>query len=745
MRVALFHSAKTSEPQSGEIPWGSLERELLRHDRTPCHPCPGKGCPAKIQGRAWSPVEYAPGATRGNAGVLAVTAAVFDLDGVTDGRMAEIATAISGYCYVCHSTHSGRGFYRLVMPLSRPVLPREWPAFFSRAIAFFALPADPSCKDLARLYFFPSAPTGTPVVAERADGKPLDVDAILALPGPAVEEPEKISPPPEGPVDLDPIRASLRRVRKAGSAELARAILGGTPLAEPGNRDNAVNAAASLLATAPEAAPSKQAAMLALEPCIRAMDCTPEGADYWIAKAANSFERAAGRRAAADQRSREEEEALLGILGRTPSTKSSENITDDDWRKDLLLKTDDDGNPSGLQQCGANAHLILTHDPAWKGVLRFNEVSKQIDTFGGPLAAVAVSSLDVETANWLQRSKYKLFLKTVSVGEQLLAVARRQSYDPLADRLRASVWDGVPRLEHFFEVYFGAVGNPEHLRRIGPRWMISAAARALQPGCKVDTVLILEGAQGKFKSTALDLLFSPYFSDTKIDVNNKDSRMMAAMRWCCEMGELASFRKADNETLKSFFSTREDFFRPPYGRVLEAFPRRCVFVGSTNSDEYLSDPTGHRRFWPVRVGSVDLDRLRADRDQLWAEAVARFNAREPWWLDADEAQVAEIEAQERAQPRAGTDLILEWFLRLAPANRPLEIGAHDVAREALGFLTSQITDARRQEIGHSMRELKFVKFRARRGGVLVWLYRSPKALLEAPQSAVPSPILEVVR
>jgi hypothetical protein len=753
MRIALLTSEKDNAPKVGEIPWEALAKALVSHTRTECDPCAGHHCPKK-RGRAWSPAEYDEGATRGNANVKAVHALVLDLDGPTRDQMGAFAKAADGFRYVVHSTHAP-GNYRAVFALSRPVTNFEWPRFWARAVEFLHAPADQARKDLAGLYFFPTCPKSAVPVATQGEGVPLDVDYLLASAGDPNAKARPIdlgsagsdpTPDPlraggplpgagQGPIDLEPIRAALKRQRKAESVELARKLLRGEPLAMPsqgayGGRDGAVNAAASLLATCPDDLISVDAAMAFLEPCVRVMECAPEGVDFWLEKARNSFERAHKRRSDNDGRTKRLESEVLEVLGLDPAKSTAS----EEWRKNLLYHVNKDGAITGLEEWSANADLIFSHDQRWKGTVKFNEVTKALDIFGGPLSTVAPGCFDTEAGNWLQRSEYRFHLPRPVVGDQLLAIGRRHSYDPIAEYLRGLRWDNQARANNFFQRYFGSQDLPEYLNRIGPAWLISCVARALNPGCKVDTVLILEGPQGKKKSTALRSLAGDqaWFSDTKLDIGNKDSRMIAACKWIVEIQELASFRRRDSEELKAFFSQRHDDMRLPYGRVMEAFPRRCIFVGTTNSDEYLSDETGHRRYWRVRIpGEIDIGALEKDRDQIWAEAVAMFNAGHKWWLEGEAAQQAEKIAGEAAQSMPQAEVIWRWWTALDIGKRPEALTIQDVAVEALHTPVERITHAARWAIGRAMKELGFLKRRERRGDALVWVYQPSETLRAA--------------
>ena len=156
--------------------------------------------------------------------------------------------------------------------------------------------------------------------------------------------------------------------------------------------------------------------------------------------------------------------------------------------------------------------------------------------------------------------------------------------------------------------------------------LIAAVRRVRTPGCKFDELLVLESPQGLLKSSALRVLSveESWFSDD-LPLNSDGKRAIESLagRWIVEAAELNGLRRSDIEHLKSFLSRQVDRARMSYDRLVTAAPRQCVFIGTTNSTTYLRDGTGNRRFWPVRVGRFDIEALRRDRDQLWAEAAAR--------------------------------------------------------------------------------------------------------------------------
>jgi predicted P-loop ATPase len=216
---------------------------------------------------------------------------------------------------------------------------------------------------------------------------------------------------------------------------------------------------------------------------------------------------------------------------------------------------------------------------------------------------------------------------------------------------------------------------------------------------KVDTVLILAGKQGARKSTAFRVLAGDdWFSDTAIDIRSKDSFQSIRGVWLYELAELAATRPRDAESVKAFLSAPTDRYRPPYGRNVVESHRQCVFVGTTNEATFLSDPTGARRFWPVSVGTIDIDAIRHDRGLLWAEAVEAYRAGEPWWLDPDEDR-ALSDAQEQYQHEDPWLVTLDRWMasaeNRAQASRGMRVGE---------LLTAAVhMDEDRQKKGDEMR------------------------------------------
>lgn len=194
-------------------------------------------------------------------------------------------------------------------------------------------------------------------------------------------------------------------------------------------------------------------------------------------------------------------------------------------------------------------------------------------------------------------------------------------FDPVASYLDGLAWDGRPRLGAWLTTYMGAA-DTALTRNIGGLGLVAAVRRARRPGTKFDQIIVLESPEGRGKSTALEILAgTENFSDQLIlTLDDKGQQEAVQGVWVYEIGDLAGMGRADVERVKAFASRKVDRARPAYGRTRVDRARRCVFFATTNDDTYLLSQTGNRRFWPVRVGRIDLDALARDRDQLWAEA-----------------------------------------------------------------------------------------------------------------------------
>jgi predicted P-loop ATPase len=261
--------------------------------------------------------------------------------------------------------------------------------------------------------------------------------------------------------------------------------------------------------------------------------------------------------------------------------------------------------------------------------LRLNEMSQRIELDGLPL--------NLERAYLQIAEELDIDIAKEKAADIITEIATANTYSPVRDYLNSLETVTPTNLDTLAERYFGT-DNPLHATFL-KRTLIAAVARAFKPGCKVDTLLILQGNQALLKSTFwLELASQDWFTDNLSEANEKDEKLKLRRYWILEFAEFETvYRQKDVQQLKAFLSSRIDSLRKPYGRSVEDLPRSSVFVGTTNRTEFLYDPTGARRYWVIPVAKkISIERLRKERDSIWAAAVQAYHKGEPWWLSADE-------------------------------------------------------------------------------------------------------------
>ena len=290
----------------------------------------------------------------------------------------------------------------------------------------------------------------------------------------------------------------------------------------------------------------------------------------------------------------------------------------------------------------ANAVIKINELPALKGKFRKNLMANALMIFGPIGKSKAASNQkyprpinDSDVTNvqiQLQRNGLGKIARE-AIYHAIDQEALENAYHPVREELESLVWDSTPRLNDFCHKYFGTVKTP-YSDFVGEAFLISAVARVFEPGCKVDHMMVFEGKQGIGKSTACKILGGKYFSDTMPDLSKgKEVSQHLSGMWILEIQELAASSKAESAELKAFITRCEEKYRRPYAATEVSEPRQCVFIGTTNKSTYLRDETGARRFWPIKMVDVDLAALKADRDQLFAEAVARYKNGKKWYPD----------------------------------------------------------------------------------------------------------------
>ena len=341
--------------------------------------------------------------------------------------------------------------------------------------------------------------------------------------------------------------------------------------------------------------------------------------------------------------------------GDTCGGETAAQADDGAWRRPPIMDLDGQGRPEKTMK---NLKTYLTHEPGLRGKLRLNLFSGRVDVDGElPWKRPGTG----KTWNDDDAAQLRIYLEPFfgkmaknDILDAVAACASDQAYHPVRDYLNGLSWDGVLRLDRLFVDYLGAEDTP-YVRAVTRKAFAAAVARVMCPGCKYDTMLVLVGAQGRHKSTILARMGGEWFSDSLRTFGDKDAMETIQGTWINEVAEMQAMSRTDVDAVKMFLSKTNDYYRAAYGRYIADRPRQCVFFGTTNSKECLTDVSGGRRFWVVDIDqrprrkNVFRD-LEGERDQLWAEAVAYWRAGEPLYLPADlEAEARRVQEEHRAR------------------------------------------------------------------------------------------------
>jgi predicted P-loop ATPase len=377
-----------------------------------------------------------------------------------------------------------------------------------------------------------------------------------------------------------------------------------------------------------------------------------------------------------------------------------------------------------------NALVALRRDRTFDGMVAYDEMLcspvllKPVEP-DPPAGFVPRALTDVDTTHiqamlqrWFPRLSREVAYQAVD------AVARERRFHPLRSYLDGLVWDKKRRLGDWLVRYFGAEPS-EYTFGVGEMFIVSMVARIFAPGCKVDHMLVFEGAQGTLKSAACAVLGGEWFSDNLPDLDNsKDTSQHLRGKWLIEIDEMHAMSRADATRIKSFITRTCERYRPSYGRREVVEPRQVCFIGSTNKNNYLRDETGGRRFWPIKCGTIDIAALKADRDQLFAEAVVLFRKGVKWWPSKDfEKQFAMPEQAERLEGDAWEEPISILLGKVKAAGGNITIG--EVAVQALQFETARIGTSDQRRVAGIMAQLGWVRGKMDSKGRRVFVPRAP--------------------
>ena len=342
-----------------------------------------------------------------------------------------------------------------------------------------------------------------------------------------------------------------------------------------------------------------------------------------------------------------------------------EDESDAEWVKELTYT-----EQGKLRSTISNFLLIIENEPLLKGKIAYNEFSNR---------AVVVGQLPwrkkENKSDWNDTDdsglrefieKYYAISSTAKCADALALSFEKHSFHPIKDYIDSLMWDEEERIDKLFIDYLGAEDN-NYVRTVTRKILVAAVARAFNPGCKFDNMPVLSGPQGIGKSTIIKKLGQEWYSDSLTTVSGKEAYEQLQGVWILEMGEMMATKKADIEATKHFLSKTEDIYRVAYGRRTSRFPRQCVFIGTTNDREFLRDKTGNRRFWPIDVGmqerskSVFNDLNKYEIDQIWAEAYELYKNNEPLYLNSEEEKEAAKQQDSHSEESAKAGLIDEYL------------------------------------------------------------------------------------
>jgi len=392
-----------------------------------------------------------------------------------------------------------------------------------------------------------------------------------------------------------------------------------------------------------------------------------------------------------------------------------------------LLDRMKDGRPRPTRTNAIRAIQALRLSPEWDLLHNRVELRGDLAVLRSVYPGVAASWND-NSLHGIGRLLIDLFGLEIgldTLNDAIRAIAIERPFDPIRRYLEGLTWDGVPRLDGWLTTYAQAPSNP-YVNAVGRMMLLGAVGRAMIPGVKYDTMVVLESAQGLQKSSLLRVLGGEWTMEglPPRDLTNKDVVDAIRTSWIVEIEELDSMRRADINTLKAFLSRTVDRTRLPYERTAADFPRRSVFIGTTNEKDYLRDMTGNRRFLPVRVGQIDLEAVRRDRDQLFAETM------QEWSKDSSEGSLvlprslwgAAAEEQEERRTIDGWEVAIELLLaKLDPEVETLS--SQTVLFEALRLEVSKASPTETHRLRQIMEKLGWHWTRYYENGVRVRGYR----------------------
>lgn len=625
-----------------------------------------------------------------------------DLDNIPAGGTADVLRRLEGLgcTYAVYSTRKheeGKPRLRVLAPLNRTASVDEYEPLARKLASIIGMSlADPTTFEASRLMYWPSCSSDSQYVFHYGDKPFLDTDGLLATYG----DWRNINEWPEVP---GAAQSHVRMAAKQGNPLEKKGIVGAfckqydihTVIEKflPGIYESTDDGRYTYVggSTVGGAVIYEEGLFLyshhATDPCsgrlVNAFDLlrlhrfgelddeakpdTPVNKLPSFTQMASFALNDAGVAAVLNQERYENAISAMSDFGGSTETPADEQ--DLSWLSKLALSTN--GAPAKTTD---NLLIILDNDPLLRGKLAFDEFANR-GLVLGPLPW----DPNVERRQWtdiddagLRHYMERLYGITgkEKIFDAVALCAHRHTINEVREFLTSLQWDGVKRLDTVFSDYLGAEDSP-YVRSVARKSIVAMVARAMVPGCKYDYMPILAGPQGLGKSTFLSILGQRWYSDSLQTFEGKEASEMIQGVWVNEVGELTGMSKSESNAVKQFLSRREDIYREPFGRRTKAFPRRCVFFGTTNESEFLKDRTGNRRFWPIDVGVQEptksvFNQLNGEVCQILAEAFMYWQLGEPLFLSGEAEQAAKEQQEIHRESSAKEGIIREFAERRVP-------------------------------------------------------------------------------
>ena len=596
------------------------------------------------------------------------TMIVEDMDHAVPGVIEQIEMLYNYRCFI-YSTHKHTAEnprLRLVIILSRPVSPDEYVAIARKVAEDIGIEMfDDTTYEPSRLMYWPSTSADGEFIFRDIEGEPLNPDDVLSR----YKDWRDSS---EWPVSSRQQNIVQREMRKQVDPLTKDGVIGAfcrtytiedaiaaflsdvyQPSAMPGRYDYIpADSQAGVVIYEGKFAYSHHATDPACGRLMNAFDMVrihrygeldEKAAEDTEASKLPSF-------SAMSEFAVSDENVKMTIAGeRMEKAEKEFSGENGDWLKQLEYEK----RSTVVKNTLRNLLLILNNDEKLKGIV-FNQLSDGMEIKGEvPWEHPSRFWRDADDAQLI--SYVDLTYGTFSARNYDIAVTKvadDRSYHPIREFLASlPEWDKVPRVDTILVDFLGASDNA-YVRAVTRKTLCGAIARVMNPGCKFDTMLVLNGPQGKGKSTLISKLCGEWFNDSLLLNDTKDKTAAEKLQgyWILEIGELAGLKKTEIETLRGFLSRQNDIYRASFGRRATPHPRQCVFIGTTNAENgYLRDTAGNRRFWPVKTpgdaARASWEMTEEEIRQIWAEALVRYKEGEPLHLDNELAGMALKEQQ----------------------------------------------------------------------------------------------------